>query len=270
MLAEDNNVLSLYQGSPALSMNGGPSIAGDVFMTNSHTTASVSGGSSVGGSSIGAIRSSHIHVGNPDPEPELPAVDTNIFLPYVKTVYKPGQSVYRNVRIPANTNPPPFSSDVTIEGVMYVEYPNTLSFSGKTTLRGTIVVQNGAPTGSGSIKFTGQFEASGMDSLPATPDFPEEERKLTGSVILAPGFTLDFGGGAGTAGGTLVADSFSYHGNSGGVVNGTLIGLTNAPFQMSGNPSLARIKPNGQIPAGLLFSKTFRPLHKTYSEINPN
>jgi hypothetical protein len=268
MVADDNSVLSLYEGSPALVMNGGPSIAGDVFMTNPRAGASVSGGASVGGSSISALRDEHIHSGEPHPEPELPTVDTSIFLPFVTSTYKPGLSVYRNVRIPANTNPK-FSSDVTIEGVMYVEYPNQLSFSGKSTVRGVIVVQNGATAGTNSMKFTGQFQAYGIETLPATPDFPEDLRKLTGSSILAPGFDLDFGGGAGTVGGTLVANTFTFRGNSGGTVNGTLISLGTGPLSMNGNPALARIKPNGPVPAGLLFSKTFKPIPQTYSEVKP-
>jgi hypothetical protein len=268
VVAQDNSVLSLYQGGTPLSMTGNPSIAGDAFMTNANGRASVSGGASVGGSSIATVRADHIHVGKPNPDPEIPTVDTSIFLPYVRTTYQPGLPVYRNVRIPKNTNPS-FSSDVRIEGVMYVEYPNQLKFSGKTTVVGVIVVQNGAPPGSGSMKFTGQFEAQGMDALPATSDFPEDLRALRGSALLAPGFKLEFAGGAGTVGGTVVADAFSYQGHSGGTINGTLIALSTAPFSMGGNPSLSRIKPNGPIPAGLVFSRTYKPLYDTYMELRP-
>jgi hypothetical protein len=268
VVAQDNSVLSLYQGPTPLSMTGNPSIAGDAFMTNPNGNPSVSGGASVGGSSIASQRADHIHVGKPNPDPEIPTVDTSIFLPYVKTTYTPGQSVYRNVRIPKNTNPS-FSSDVRIEGVMYVEYPNQLKFSGKATVVGVIVVQNGAPSGSGSMKFTGQFEAQGMQNLPTNSDFPEDLHKLSGSVLLAPGFSLQFAGGAGTVGGTVVADSFSYQGNSGGTINGTLIALSQAPFSMGGNPHLARIKPDGPIPAGLVFSRTYKPLYDSYMELRP-
>ena len=268
VVAQDNSVLSLYQGGTPLSMTGNPSIAGDVYMTNPNATASVSSGASVGGSSIASQRADHIHAGKPNPDPEIPTVDTSMFLPYVKTTYTPGLPVYRNVRIPRNTNPS-FSSDVRIEGVMYVEYPNQLKFSGKVTVVGVIVVQNGAQSGAGSMKFTGQFEAQGMENLPATNDFPEDLRKLGGSAILAPGFDLEFAGGAGTIGGTVVANSFSYQGHSGGTINGTLIALSSAPFSMGGNATLSRIKPNGPIPTGLIFSRTYKPLYDTYTELRP-
>ena len=268
VVAQDNSVLSLYPGSTPLSMTGNPSIAGDVYMTNPNASASVSGGASIGGSSIPSQRNEHIHAGKPNPDPEIPTVDTSMFLPYVKTTYTPGLPVYRNVRIPKNTNPN-FASDVRIEGVMYVEYPNQLKFAGKTTVVGAIVVQNGATAGAGSMKFTGQFEAQGMENLPQSGDFPEDLRKLTGSVMLAPGFDLEFAGGAGTVGGTVVANSFSYQGHSGGTVNGTLIALSQAPFSMGGNPTLSRIKPSGEIPTGLVFSRTYKPLYETYMELRP-
>jgi hypothetical protein len=266
--ASDNSVLSLFQGPTPLVMTGKSSIAGDVYMTNPRAQASVAGGSSVGGSSIGAIRDTHIHSGKPDPEPEFPTVDSSMFLPYVTSTYRPNQKVYRNVRIPRNTNPN-FSSDVVIEGVLYVETPNDLKFSGKASVRGVIVVANGPTGGDNTMKFTGQFEAFGIETLPATADFPAGLRALTGTTLLAPGYDIEFGGGAATLGGTLVADAFSFHGHSGGVVNGTLIALSDAPLAMNGNPSLSRIKPTGPLPAGLIFNKTFRPIPQTYSEIRP-
>ena len=265
-VAGDNGVLSLYQGPTPLSMQGNTSIAGDVYMTNPRASADISGKSSVGGSSIPAVRDTHVHAGKPDPIPELPLVDSSVFLPYVTNTYKPGQSVYRNVRIPKNTNPS-FSSDTVIEGVMYVESPNQLKFSGKATVRGVIVVDS-ATTGAGSIKFTGQFQAFGMETLPATRDFPPELRALTGSTILAPGYDLSFGGGAANMGGTMVANSFSFQGNSGGNVIGTLIGLGEAPLTMGGNPNFARTKPT-EIPAGLVFTKTLQSVPNTYLEVLP-
>ena len=265
MVPADNSVLSLHQGSTPLTMNGNPSIAGDAYMTNPRGNASLTGGASVGGSSIRSVRDEHIHIGKPNPDPELPTVDTSIFLPYVTSTYTPGQTVYRNVRIPRNTNPT-FAGNVRIEGVMYVESPNQLTFSGKTTVVGVIVVENGATAGSNTMKFAGQFEATG---IPDTADFPDGLKALKGSAILAPGFDLSFAGQAGTVGGTVVANSFSYRGNAGGIINGTLIALGDPPLSMVGNAKISRIKPNGEIPAGLLFSRTYRPMHETYTELRP-
>src|SRR2546428_265475 len=119
----DSNVLSLAQTATPVTMSGSAAIAGDLFMTNPKGALSASGSASVGGSSIASQRDLHVHAGSPNPEPELPQVDTGIFLPYVTNTYHPGQHTYTNCLIPAGTNPN-FGGQTTIDGVLYIKSPN--------------------------------------------------------------------------------------------------------------------------------------------------
>ena len=262
------NVLSLTKDPTPLTMTGNSAIGGDFFMTNGRGGASISGKGSVGGNSVPAARDEHIHIGNPNPEPELPAVDTSAYKAFATNVYKPGQTTYINTLVPANTNPN-FSGGTTIMGVLYLKYPNKVHFSGQVTIRGAIVVENGASTGSGEIKFSGGATVYGMETLPVSASFPPALRALTGSALLAPGFDVTLTGQSGSIGGTMVADTFTLTGGSGGVINGTLIALGTGPLTLTGGADIKRTKPDGPIPAGLVFTKTFRPDHRTYLEVLP-
>jgi hypothetical protein len=196
-------------------------------------------------------------------------VDTQIFLPFVTSTYRPGRRLYTNCLVPANTNPN-FSGDTTIEGVLYIKNPNKVSFTGHCTIRGVIVVENGASAGSNnSIKFSGGATAYGMETLPDRPEFPPELRALRGSALLAPGYAVTLSGQSGSIGGTLVADSFTLSGGSGGVIEGTLIGLGPATLNLTGGASISRNRPNGPIPAGLVFDRSYRPVQQTYTEVRP-
>jgi hypothetical protein len=264
----DANVLSLSKSSTPLTMSGEASIAGDVFMTNPDGSSSISGSGSVGGSAIPSVRAEHIHAGDPNPEPSLPAVDTSMFLPFVTSTYKPGKKVYTNVLVPPNTNPN-FSSDTTIEGVLYIKNPNKVAFTGHATIRGVIVVENGAAPGSNSIKFSGGATAYGMETLPPSPQFPPELRALRGSALLAPGYAVTLSGQSGSIGGTLVADSFTLSGGSGGVIEGTLLALGGADLVLTGGASISRVRATGPIPAGLILDKSYKPVPESYLEVRP-
>ena len=267
--ATHGSVLSLSENSTPISLSGTSGIAGDVYMTNKNGSVSITGGGvTIAGQSIPALRAQHIHTGVE--MPELPSTDSGIFLPYATNPYVEGRKVYTNVIVPANTNPT-FSSDTTIQGVMYIKYPNKVSFNSKTVIRGTIVTENGAlPSKNNVITFGGGVEAYGVDTLPpeALPaDSPL--RKLLGSTLLAPGFHVTLSGHSGSIGGVMLAHSFEFVGSSGGVINGTFIGLGDVEMKFTGGASIARTKPAGPIPAGLVFSKTFKARRETYLEVRP-
>jgi hypothetical protein len=263
------SILSLSESNVPVSLSGTSGIAGDVFMTNPKGTVSISGGGvTIAGESIPALRAQHIHAGVD--APELPTTDSGVFLPYATNPYEPGKTVYTNVIIPPNTNPT-FSSDTTIQGVLYIKYPNKVSFNSKTIIRGTVVAENGATPGpNNQISFGGGVEAYGVDTLP-TDAVPANSplRQLLGSTLLAPGFHVTLSGHSGSIGGVMLAHSFEFVGSSGGVINGTFIGLGDVTMKFTGGASIARTKVPGPIPAGLVFSKTFKPLRKTYTEVRP-
>jgi hypothetical protein len=266
--AMDGSVLSTYDSPTQTIMTGKASIGGDLYLVDKNADVSFSGQASVGGSTISTTREEHIHRGTP--EPAFPEVDTSIFLKYATNTYKSGKSVYTNTVVPAGTNPN-FSGDTTIEGVLYIKHPNTVHFSGKATIRGVIVVENGASSTAGNeIKFSGGVAAYGIETLPANdPRFPDGLRALQGSALLAPGFDVTLSGQSGVFGGVMVADSFKFTGGAGGAVLGTMIGLTQRPFDLTGGGSITRRPSKIPIPAGLLLPKTYRPVFDTYLEVKP-
>jgi len=111
------------------------------------------------------------------------------------TTYDPNHPTYTNIRIPAGTNP--VFGDVTIKGIMYVERPNNITFSNGGTITG-VIVEGDPPTGwpdyYNYINFKNNLTVNGIDS-PAgvatlTGDEFSEVRKLSGTTILCPSFTM--------------------------------------------------------------------------------
>ena len=260
------HVLSTSRQSVPITLSGNVAIDGDAHMVNPDGGVDMTGRASIGGSR--QSDGGHIHRGVP--EPEFPSIDTSVFLPYATNPYVAGQSLYRNVLVPPNTNPT-FNNKVTIEGVLYIRHPNVVTFSGQSTIRGSIVVENGAVPGpNNAMKFSGGATTYGMETLPESPYFPPGLRALSGSTLLAPGFEVTMSGHSGAFGGTMVADLFSFTGTSDRAVEGSLIALGNGPFRIRGNATIHRTRPPiDQIPAGLNFTRTLKPLHDTYLEVRP-
>jgi filamentous hemagglutinin family protein len=263
---EHASILSLSSSSTPFTLQGNVSVSGDLYLSNPNGNVSVSGKSSIGGAST-AAREDHIHRGVEPPA--LPGVNTQIFLPYVQSTYQPGKQLYRNVLVPPNTNPT-FNNKVVIEGVLYIKHPNQVRFSGQATVRGIIVVESGAAPGpQNTMTFRGGFDQYGIETLTPGPDFPADLLALRGSALLAPGFSVSFGGNSGSVGGTMVAESFQFQGNSGGTIAGSLIAYGDVPLEIHGSVNITRRPSDVPFPAGLVFDKTFRPLLKTYTEIRP-
>ena len=265
--ATHGSILSMSTQSTPISMSGTSGVAGDVYMTNPIGNVDISGGGvSIAGTTIPAVREEHIHRGVEPPE--IPEVNSALFRPYATNTYDRNASEHINVLIPPNTNPT-FNSDATIKGVMYIQYPNKVTFNSKVVIRGTIVVENGAtPSRNNVISIAGGVEAYGMDTLPPDAQFPEGLRKLRGSTLLAPGFHVSLGGTSGSIGGIMLAHSFEFAGGSGGIIEGTFIGLGDVTMKFTGGASINRTKPpEDQIPAGLVFTKTFKPMPRTYREL---
>jgi hypothetical protein len=179
----------------------------------------------------------------PDPrakEPQWPVVDITPFKQYATNVY--GSGALSNIRIPPNTNPT-FSGDTTIQGVMYIQAPNKVHFSGKATIIGVIVTDQGTSVAgqptvndltNNYIKFSGQANSSGVENLPAEYG---GLRDLKGSSLLAPGFSVQFVGSSGTINGCMIASDFKFTGNSSGTIKGGVVNLSYSPFEIGGSAS---------------------------------
>ena len=224
-----------------MTTSGNTVITGDISATNPDANFSIGSGTSVGGST-GTFVASHVHKGTDDPE--FPEVDNSIFKPFATNKYVPGKLSYTNIYIPPNTNPS-FASGVKIQGVVYVASPNKVSFSGQSSITGVIAVDTDNPVGNLStnqIVFSGGTTARGVEYLDESFG---DLRKLTGSFILAPGYSITLSGGFDAAGGAVVADKLTMSGGSDITVGTATIGL----------------------PAGLKFSNHYLPLPSTYDEV---
>jgi hypothetical protein len=248
-----------YSTTNAIQLTGNVNIGGDVVVVNPDGHISTSGNVTIGGTqTIGAT------------EPQWPQVDISPFTPYATNVRSSGGSsdlTLSNIIIPPNTNPT-FSGNVTIRGVVYIQAPNKVTFSGNTTIIGTIVADQPAVDNltANQIKFTGNVTTGGVESLPAGAQY-DGLRALTGSFLLAPGFSTQFTGNFSTVNGCMVASEFKFTGNAGGTLKGGVVNLRDSAFQMTGNARLV-IDREGAVanPAGIVSNTTLVCVSGSYAE----
>jgi len=260
---QEGSVLSAtYSATRAIDMCGNIDISGDVSVTNPDGEVRMVGHASIGGDIVIGAE-----------EPQFPEVDTSVFELYAINPVGPGtptggNQYFENIRILANTNPT-FSGNTTIRGVVYVESPNTVKFTGNLDLVGLVVAE--PPPGeldlsNHSIKFTGNTSTGGVAALDGDPQF-DGLRDLDGSFILAPGYEVEFTGNFSTINGSMVASKFKLTGNAGGTINGSLINLHDTDFVMTGNSHLT-INHDGMDddPAGIEFPRRLTYVAGSYSE----
>lgn len=252
-------------------LSGNARLEGDLYSANPDGYASLSGNVRIAGESRRSDEIwDHIHFG--EPAVELPRPDPTVFEPYATNVLSgptDGTKTFTNIRIPANTNPE-FRGNITIKGVVYVEYPNKVKFSGNLKITGVIVTED---PGSGQsadnyLYFKGNTSIKGVENLPDQPEF-SALRDMPGSAILAPGFETKFLGNFGTVGGAMVAEKFTFRGNAGGTVKGPIISYGDEPFKMTGNARLIIDRSeHDEIPPGFTSGPTVLiPLMSTYTEV---
>ncbi|HWE92868.1 MAG TPA: pilus assembly PilX N-terminal domain-containing protein [Tepidisphaeraceae bacterium] len=267
------SVLSATAGSVPLIMTGGPQISGDFSYTNASGVNTYANGTIAGYGKTAANFSQHVHAGVTPPL--FPTIDTSSYAVYATNTYSSGGSgkgapSLVNTIIPPNTNPS-FAGGTTIQGVLYIQTPNQVTFSGDVTVQGAIVVENnpkGDPT-TNSISFSGNVSATSISTLP-TASFSAGERGLTGAFLLAPNFNVSFTGNFGTIGGSIVVSQLSLSGNAGGTVQGTVINLADTSMSLAGNSDII-IASTGtsNYPTGVTFGSKYAPLPGTYEEVAP-
>lgn len=276
------SVLSAWMDDPnALSMIGNSKISGHASFVNADAELNISTNSTIAGLHTDDPGFDDvIHLGV-DP-PEFPVVDNSLFEQYVPgptdtgpsviTGSKSGNMTLKNIRIKAGANPT-FSGNIKFQGVMYIETPNKVKFSGNTTIQGVIVVETDGnnnesldPAGN-YIDFAGNVSFSDVSTLPNTSDYPQSLRELTGALLLAPGFGTTFRGNFSTIAGSLISSQFTFTGNAGGTVKGSIINLNPTPMSLTGNSNIV-IESQGtsNYPPAVRFGSAYMPLPYTYTE----
>lgn len=254
----------------AFSITNGASVAGDVSIADPYATYSAGDQASVGGASGDDI-DDHVHVGID--YAVFPTPDPDHFRVYATGIVIDDNgdwehdSVLNNVIIAAGTNPT-FASSVVINGIMFIEQPNTVTFSGQTTING-IIIGDGEmdDDGSGSsISFAGQVVSNDMSTLiGAEFDGIKQE---TGTFVLAPGFNLDFSGQANNVNGVIAGSGISFSGQAGGTINGSIINYSQAPMSISGQSTLLFNRSGIESdPAGFVPNQVLQFQPSSYSEM---
>jgi hypothetical protein len=256
----EGSVLSATYSTPnAIQMTGNAYVSGDVSVVNPNGQVRMTGNSIIDGQQrLGVM------------EPQWPQVDQSVFTPYATNVRSSGSSgsvILSNVRIPPNSNPT-FSGSTVIYGVLYIQSPNKVTFSGDCNIVGTIVCETPAVDNltSNYVKFSGNVTTAGVESLPPDSQY-DGLRSLTGSFLLAPGFSAQFSGNFNTVNGCMVASEFKFTGNAGGRIRGGVVNLRDSSFVMSGNAPII-IDKAGTVehPAGIVSSYYLVCVSGSYAE----
>ena len=112
----------------------------------------------------------------------LPVPDITSFQQYVQNIVDEdtqttGNKTFQNIKILSGTNPT-FTGNINLDGIIYVESPNIVSFSGNIVIRGLIVADGDSefPYATDSISFTGNLSTYDCSYLPAGEDFDPRAR----------------------------------------------------------------------------------------------
>ena len=254
----------------ALTMTGLSSIAGDVFIADPYSTYTIGDNASINGA-FGEAAGENIFVDSG--YVDFPTPNPGYFRPFATGVeISTGSdwstsSVLNNAVIKAGTNPT-FSGDVTINGVLFIETPNIVKFSGKSIINGLIIGDGSIDDESGgsSISFSGQVQGNNVSTLEGA-EF-EAIKNETGTFIMAPGFNVNFAGQTNYDSGVIVASGLTFSGQAGGTINGTIINYSQQqPMVLSGqNTLLFNRSGTTTNPAGFVANQGIEFVPSSYSE----
>jgi Tfp pilus assembly protein PilX len=272
-MPSDADVLSTREMAVAIEAGGSAWIDGDLFVTgDSFDFVEVTGSAIIGGTSDPEAMKEHVHIGVE--EPEFPAIDHQQFSSLATNVIDDSKDFknaneFTNVRIKSGTNPK-FTNDTVINGILYIEKGNTISFSSKVTLNCIVVCEDASdmPIKDNQLKFSGQVDAPGVRALANDPAF-DHLQQYADTSILAPGFGLTFRGGSNVLNGLIAADQLDFAGTSGleGEINGMVMGLTDRQMSLVGTTTL-RVGGvhEGANLAGFIQPVSLIPLPGSYGE----
>jgi len=257
------NVASTYGVNPAVVVSGG-AIGGNVGVIG-HDLTAISGGSVGGTSDFVAIQKDHVKIVTP---PAFPYVDTAVFEPFATTKFNPNATNLKNVRIPAGTNPR-FSGDVVIQGVMYIESPNVVEFSGGARMEGFIVFE---PKGNSTVNRITARGSVTYGDVPPGSQF-DALRAISGISILAPTASLSIGGNVSAhVRGNLILGSFDNSGSADMRIDkGSLITMDQTATSVvfgGKSVSFSETGAGNQPSAGIRYGSHFLPKDGSYAEHN--
>ncbi len=274
---EEAAVLSLRAAAPGIEVSGSATVGGELYVvgdSEDYVELGSGGGYTVAGcGDRETILDEHVNL-NVVP-PAFPQLDTALLIELAvntadaSTRYSGSDLVYENMRFPAGTNPT-FHNDAVINGVMYVESPNVVSFRGGVTINGVIVTEElpGADLEECVIEFRGHVTAPGVGALPDEQAYAVVKQH-SGTVVLAPGFQVDMRGNVGTINGVIAADKLTFRGNASvsGDLAGSILGLQDRDLLMQGSTDIRIHRlADAVAPAGFRHPLGLSPVPASYSE----
>jgi len=255
----------------ALSIIGNSQIAGDVSIVNPIANVDLQGGQAgIGGETGQDAIDNHVSFGTPPsefPEPD-PTQFVSFVTPLDPNMDTSSDATLENIRIPANTNPT-FSGQVTLKGIVYIETPNVVEFTGGADITGIIVGDGDIQDNSGvnQIIFRGNVDSHPVTELPEEVQF-EGLHDQTGTFVMAPGFHVSFGGSFSALCGAIAANGVEFFGNAGGTINGSVINYSDVEMSLSGNSDLYFNRSGTtEVPAGFVPEIVLEYQPSTYSEV---
>jgi len=254
----------------ALLVTGNTNFDGDITISNTNADVALLGDILIGGDNGQAAIDNHVFIGA-DPI-EFPVPDTERFLQYAtgdtirRSTDTSSSMTLTNATIKAGTNPV-FEDNVRIEGVLFIESPNIVTFNGNVDVQGLIVGDGDVDNpGTNKISFLGNFETN---PYPPGAEF-DAIRSETGSSILAPGFAASFQGNFSALGGVMAVSGAYFSGNVNATIEGTIINYSENPTTIEGNATLNFDRSDDiKIPAGFDLIRVLTYDSSSYEELVP-
>ena len=115
------------------------------------------------------------------------------------------------------------------------------------------------------LDFGGTVISNDASTLSAE-DFGELTEQ-TGTFIVAPGFSVSFGGNASMINGVIAASGVQFYGHAGGTINGSIINYSDDRMELAGNTDLVFNRSGrDKIPAGFEPQTTLEFMPGSYHE----
>jgi Tfp pilus assembly protein PilX len=277
---ESNAYIESWNSWTALDIIGNSHIGGTVKIANPSASVNIQGGQAGIGGVTGEEAAQPPYTQYGAPPTEFPEMNPAPFIDFINSTDAmthvldanddtSADATYSNLMIPAGMNPT-FSGQSTLNGVIYIETPNVVTFSGGTTITGVIVTDGSATDDSGTnqIDFQGNVTSYPVSSLPAGGQF-DFVRDQTGTFMMTPGFHASFGGNFVTPlCGAIAANGVEFYGNAGGTIYGSIINYSDTDMILSGNNDLFFNRSGlTEVPAGFVPQLILHYNPSTYAEV---
>jgi hypothetical protein len=252
----------------AMLVTGNANFDGDITVGNTLANIDFWGDVQIGGDTGQTAIDNHVTIGNETPE--FPVPDTQHFQQYAtgdvidSSTDLSNSMTLTNATIQAGTNPN-FEGNIIIEGILYIEQPNIVTFNGNVDSKGMIVAE-GDPNnpGTNSMTFLGNFATN---PVPPGVQF-DAIRQETGSSILAPAFAVTFAGNFSALSGVMAVSGAHFSGNVNAIVEGTIINYSDNPTTIMGNATLNFDRSdNITVPAGFDTHRILTYNPSSYEEL---